>query len=486
MPWQPQTTATTASYRPACRSSTVPTRTPTRAHRPSTCIHGDGWPSGHTGQTLLDLTIEHVQLPQRPAAAARGVVAVVGLADGPQAGLVREHQLRRRPRLDDLRRRQPGPLVAGDLRHGLHLLAGLQAAEPRPGPGRRGLLLAMAVVVAHRPGRVPVPLLHGPAVLPVSPGLLPGGAVARAVAPDVAAGPGRPRPRRCSSRPRCGCSSTRCAAWPGCTRRRLLRATRSAATGPATSASRARMLADRHRPRRGAGRAGAGAVAARAPPERRPGGPMVDRSSCSCPSASPACCCGGSARTVRATSSSRPPCRRTGSPWSCCRSWRCWRFVAPDGPQPAPIRAGRLRLRHRRRSWSCIRTSRPCRCRTRSSASTTRCCRPGSTASSSPSTCRSRTRSACFGPWSIAAGDVRPARGRVRRLGRLGAAGGRRLPPMAAACRSARRGRLRTTETSHGPRPRPSGRDASRRAGVGRRRRLRRPRRRHARTSPPN
>ena len=145
MPWQPQTD----EHRPAAgadrllahectdgRGALRP-RLAGRAHRPD----------------ALGPDHQHVQLPQRPAGPARRVVAVVGLADGPQAGLVREHRLRQRPGLDDLRRRQPGPVVDGHLRHGLHLLAGVQAAEPRPGPDRRGLLLAMAVVVPHRPGR---------------------------------------------------------------------------------------------------------------------------------------------------------------------------------------------------------------------------------------------------------------------------------------------------------------------------------------------
>ena len=47
-----------------------------------------GWPAGHDGQTLLDLTRGDVRLPQQPAGDPRRVVAVVGLAGQPQAGLV--------------------------------------------------------------------------------------------------------------------------------------------------------------------------------------------------------------------------------------------------------------------------------------------------------------------------------------------------------------------------------------------------------------
>ena len=47
-----------------------------------------GWPPGHTGQTLLGPDPGDVRLPQQPQRGPPGVVAVVGLADEPQARLV--------------------------------------------------------------------------------------------------------------------------------------------------------------------------------------------------------------------------------------------------------------------------------------------------------------------------------------------------------------------------------------------------------------
>ena len=57
------------------------------------------------GETLLDLTRSDVRLPQRPDLAASGLVAVVGVADGPQARLVLPGGPRRRDRRRHLRRR---------------------------------------------------------------------------------------------------------------------------------------------------------------------------------------------------------------------------------------------------------------------------------------------------------------------------------------------------------------------------------------------
>ncbi len=215
-----------------------------------------------------------VQLPQRPARLACRQFAVVGLADGSQARLVREHHLRQRHRLDDLRRRQSGAVVDGHCRHGLRLLAGLQAAQPGPDADCRGLLLAMAVVVAYRSGRVPVPLLHGPSLLPVSACLLPRRAVAWPIATNLAAGQGfRSRGaalpgRRVAAqvpvvRPRSGQHV------------RLLRQLHLR-LGDGRRPCRDARAADRRRPSCRAGRAGLSPVASRAPPERRPGRPSVD------------------------------------------------------------------------------------------------------------------------------------------------------------------------------------------------------------------
>ena len=257
MPWQPQTAAD--------RSLPVLYCFDTDAN--GQCLNS-AWPSGHTGQTLMGSDDRHVQLPQRPARPARGVVAVVGLADGPQAGLVRERPLRRRQRHDDLRRRQPGrSWWLAIFAMAFVSLAGLQAAQPGPDADRRGLLLAVAVVVPHRPGRVPVPLLHRPALLPG--GRWPTSWRSCGTARRAGRGcwPESRRPVPCSSRPLPGWSRARCAGWPGSSHDRLLGQTRSAATGPATFGSRQRMFLIARRPGGRAGRPGPGPVAPRATPE---------------------------------------------------------------------------------------------------------------------------------------------------------------------------------------------------------------------------
>ena len=87
------------------RASTSPRTSRGRSSR-TTAVRR-GWPPGHTGQTLLDLTGADVRLPQRPDRGARRLVAVVGLAVRPQAGLVLPGGLRRQHHRRDLRRRQP-------------------------------------------------------------------------------------------------------------------------------------------------------------------------------------------------------------------------------------------------------------------------------------------------------------------------------------------------------------------------------------------
>ena len=150
---------------------------------------------GHTGQTLLDLTGQmydyHNDLTRGPP----GVVAVVGLAARPQAGLVLPGGPRRRHVRGDLRRRQPRHLVARRSRRWRSSRGRRSSGAACPDPHRDRLRCAVAPVGAHRPGRVPVPLLHGAAVRVHGPRLLPGRAVARGVAADVAPGQGRGRAR---------------------------------------------------------------------------------------------------------------------------------------------------------------------------------------------------------------------------------------------------------------------------------------------------
>ena len=143
---------------------------------------------------------EHVPLPRHAAGDARRVVTMVGLAVRSQARLVLSGELRREYGSLDLRRRQPGDLVAGHPGDGLRRLAGVQAPQPCPCSPRRRLCLAVAGLVAHRPGDLPVPLLHERAVHRHRPRLLPGRAVARRIGSDVAGGPPRRRARRHGSR----------------------------------------------------------------------------------------------------------------------------------------------------------------------------------------------------------------------------------------------------------------------------------------------
>ena len=136
-----------------------------------------------------------VPVPQRPDRAPRGELAVVGLAAEPQAGLVLPGQLRELDGGLHLRRGQRGAVVDGHPRDGVRRLPGVQAPQPAADadPGR--LPVPVDLVGPHRPGRVPVPLLHEPAVRVHGARLLHRRAVARAVAADVAAGAGRRRAR---------------------------------------------------------------------------------------------------------------------------------------------------------------------------------------------------------------------------------------------------------------------------------------------------
>jgi predicted membrane-bound dolichyl-phosphate-mannose-protein mannosyltransferase len=69
MPWQPQTAAATASY-----GGSLPVISCPDADQNGNCINGDGWPSGHTGKALIQLTIDmynyHNDLRQPHAASS--------------------------------------------------------------------------------------------------------------------------------------------------------------------------------------------------------------------------------------------------------------------------------------------------------------------------------------------------------------------------------------------------------------------------------
>ena len=175
-----------------------------------------------------------VPLPQRPHGPARRELAVVGVAAEPEAGVVLPGELRERHRGVDLRRRQRGPVVDGDPGDGLRRLPGVQAPEPAARADPRGLPVPVDLVGPHRPRRLPVPLLHEPAV-PVH------GARATSsgrCGTDPRAGRGcsrgSPRWAPCSRRSSCGSSASRCCATSP-TSRRSTRDPRRATATPATS-----------------------------------------------------------------------------------------------------------------------------------------------------------------------------------------------------------------------------------------------------------
>ena len=93
-----------------------------------------------------------VRLPQRPAGHPRRVVALLGLAVRPQAGLVLPGLVRQRHGRRRVRRREPRRLVDLDPGDGLRRLAGVQAAEPRPRPRLRGVRLPVDALGAGSTG----------------------------------------------------------------------------------------------------------------------------------------------------------------------------------------------------------------------------------------------------------------------------------------------------------------------------------------------
>ena len=338
-----------------------------------------------------------VRLPQQPAGDARRIVAVVGLAAGPQAGLVLPGVLRRVDIRRDLRRRQPGDLVAVHPGLRLRRLAGLPAAQPGARPRRdhvrrhcgcpgRGstarpssttttrrcpfVLLALAYFVAE--------LWHGPS------------------APDVAPGP-RGRRRSRAPRPGRSCGSSAgplCCSSESSGRTRARRpARRRRRCGPADQPAG-------RRPRRGP-RARRRASSSGSSLRLRPGDPAGRRVRGARPRRSPgssgalvglgdrrrgrrASCCPA---TPLVAPASIPGELARPRPGSCRSAPLAWLVLAR--PVAAPVRGGRRPRGRPRLRRSSTRTGRACRSRTPSSTGTRACCRPGSTRSSSRST---RTR----------------------------------------------------------------------------------------------
>ena len=120
-----------------------------------------GWPAGHAGQTLLDLTAQMYRYHNGLTARPRGVIAVVGLAVEPQTRLVLPGGPRARHQCRPVRRRQPRHLVAGHPGPRVRQPHGLQAAQPGADLDRRRVRGPVGPVGAHRSGGLPVPLLHG-------------------------------------------------------------------------------------------------------------------------------------------------------------------------------------------------------------------------------------------------------------------------------------------------------------------------------------
>ncbi len=127
-----------------------------------------------------------VRLPQQPASGPPGVFALVGLAPGSQTRLVLPGGLRQQHHGGHLRRGEPRHRVAGHSCDDLHGLGGVAAAQPLAHGHRGDVPGHVVAVVAHRSGHLPVPRLYQPAVRGAGAGLLPGRAMARAIARRLA------------------------------------------------------------------------------------------------------------------------------------------------------------------------------------------------------------------------------------------------------------------------------------------------------------
>ena len=177
-----------------------------------------GWPPGHTGQTLLDLTgqmygYHNALTTPHPASSPWWAWPLdlkpvwfyqEGLAAGTSAAIYDAGQ--------------PRDLVAGRAGAALRERHGLPAAEPGARADRGRVRRPVDPVGAHRPGRVPVPLLHGAAVR--GRWRSPTSSRSCGTAPRGRHGgwPGSRAPRPSSCRPRCGCSPGRCARSSGSNR----------------------------------------------------------------------------------------------------------------------------------------------------------------------------------------------------------------------------------------------------------------------------
>ena len=147
--------------------------------------------------------------------AAPGVVAVVGVAVRPQAGLVLPGGPRRRDHRGDLRRRQPRHLVAGRPGAALRERHGVPPAQPGAGPDRDRLRAQW--IPWARIDRAAFQY-HYYTALPfvvAGPRLLRRRAVARCVGEDLAARPPRRGRRDHVARPRCGSVSRPLCAFVG-------------------------------------------------------------------------------------------------------------------------------------------------------------------------------------------------------------------------------------------------------------------------------
>ena len=204
----------------------------------------DTWPPGHTGQTLIDLTKSmydyHNNLrATHPASSPfwawpldlKPVWFYQASFAGNTSAAIYDN----------------GNLVTWWLEIPAIAFVAWQAFKRGslgPGPDHDRLRPPVGALDADRPGDVPVPLLHQPAVPGPGPGLLPGRAVARRLAPDLAAGPGLGRRGDPRARPAVGVQGAAVRLCPGQRRqprlRRLRRldAGRPAGHGPGRRAGR--------------------------------------------------------------------------------------------------------------------------------------------------------------------------------------------------------------------------------------------------------